>query len=299
MSVPKYYEMYAPFLKSLEDGGVHSIKEIKQAIIEQIHLTENDLAELLPSGKQTVFDNRVGWARTYLKKAGLIESSSRAQFALSEEGRKALPDADIIDNKYLCKYASFRAFRKMDTEPDESVTESSEKSPEEILEDAFAELNASLADDLMTEIMKLEPTDFERLVVRLLLAMGYGSGIDDAGFVTQASNDGGIDGIIKEDQLGFSSIYIQAKRWDPNTSIARPEIQKFAGALQEQKAQKGLFITTATFSPGARRSADAAGIVLVDGKQLTKLMIKFNLGVSIEHVYEVKRLDTDFFTDGF
>ena len=129
--------------------------------------------------------------------------------------------------------------------------------------------------------------------------MGYGSGIDDAGFVTQASNDGGIDGIIKEDQLGFSSIYIQAKRWDPTISIARPEIQKFAGALQEQKAQKGLFISTASFSSGARKSADAAGIVLVDGKQLTKLMIKFNLGVSVEHVYEVKRLDTDFFTDGF
>ena len=164
---------------------------------------------------------------------------------------------------------------------------------------AHAELNASLSDDLMTEIMKLEPTDFERLVVKLLLAMGYGSGIDDAGFVTQASNDGGIDGIIKEDQLGFSSIYIQAKRWDPNVSVSRPEIQKFAGALQEQKAQKGLFISTASFSEGAKKSAEAAGIVLVDGKQLTKLMIKFNLGVSIENVYEVKRLDTDFFLEGF
>lgn len=151
----------------------------------------------------------------------------------------------------------------------------------------------------MTEIMKLEPTDFERLVVKLLLAMGYGSGIDDAGFVTQASNDGGIDGIIKEDQLGFRSIYIQAKRWEPNVSVSRPEIQKIAGALQEQKAQKGLFISTASFSEGAKKSAEAAGIVLVDGKQLTKLMIKFNLGVSIENVYEVKRLDTDFFLEGF
>ena len=179
------------------------------------------------------------------------------------------------------------------------AVDATEKSPEEILEDAYAELNASLADDLMSEIMKLDPTDFERLVVKLLLAMGYGSGIDEAGFVTQASNDGGIDGVIKEDQLGFSSIYIQAKRWDPTTSIARPEIQKFAGALQEQKAQKGLFISTATFSLGARKSAEAAGIVLVDGKQLTKLMIRFNLGVSVEHIYEVKKIDTDFFVDGF
>lgn len=272
MSVPKYHELYAPFLKSLQDGRVHQMKEIKQMVLDQIHLTEAELSERLPSGKQAVFDNRIGWARTYLKKAGLIESPARAQFVLTEEGKKALPDADIIDDKYLRKYASFRAFQNMDSE--EESEEVIEKSPEEALEDAFAELNASLADDLMNEIMKLEPTDFERLVVRLLLAMGYGSGIDDAGFVTQASNDEGIDGIIKEDQLGFSSIYIQAKRWDPETSVSRPEIQKFAGALQEQKAQKGLFISTAKFSSGARKSAEAAGIVLVDGKQLTKLMIR-------------------------
>lgn len=298
MPLPKYHELYAPFLKTLKDGSIHTMKEIKRSVADQMHLTEEDLAERLPSGKQAVFDNRIGWTRTYLKKAGLIESPVRAQFLLTEEGKKALPDADIIDDKYLRKYASFRAFQNLDSAEEEPTVDAAEKSPEEILEDAYAELNASLADDLMTEIMKLEPTDFEKLVVRLLLAMGYGSGIDDAGFVTQASNDGGIDGIIKEDQLGFSSIYIQAKRWDPSTSIARPEIQKFAGALQEQKAQKGLFISTATFSPGARKSAEAAGIVLVDGKQLTKLMIKFNLGVSVEHVYEVKRLDTDFFTDG-
>ena len=139
------------------------------------------------------------------------------------------------------KYPSFKDFKNIEetSAPTTTDSESAEKSPEEVLEDAYAELNASLAADLMSEIMKLEPTDFERLVVKLLLAMGYGSGIDEAGFVTQASNDGGIDGVIKEDQLGFSSIYIQAKRWDPATSINRPEIQKFAGALQEQKAQKG------------------------------------------------------------
>lgn len=305
MSVPKYNEMYTPFIRALADGNTHSIKEIRQFVAEQLNLTEKDLTEMLPSGKQGLFANRLGWTRTYLKKAGLIANPVRGQLILTEEGKKALPNADRIDNNYLLKYSSFQAFMNKENNSEESkaisnsdVSEESNKSPEEILEDAYAELNASLADDLMSEIMKLEPTDFEKLVVRLLLAMGYGSGIDDAGFVTQASNDGGIDGIIKEDQLGFSSIYIQAKRWDPSTSIARPEIQKFAGALQEQKAQKGLFISTATFSPGARKSAEAAGIVLVDGKQLTKLMIRFNLGVSVEHVYEVKRLDTDFFTDG-
>jgi len=299
MAVPKYHELYAPFLRTLKDGEIHNMKEIKQSVIEQAHLTEEDLAELLPSGKQAVFENRIGWCRTYLKKAGLIVSPARAQFVLTEEGKRALPDVDIIDDNYLKRYASFRAFQNLDDIAEVPAIDNTEKSPEEILEDAYAELNASLADDLMSEIMKLDPVDFERLVVKLLLAMGYGSGIDEAGFVTQASNDGGIDGIIKEDQLGFSSIYIQAKRWDPTASIARPEIQKFAGALQEQKAQKGLFISTASFSPGARKSAEAAGIVLVDGKQLTKLMIRFNLGVSIEHIYEVKKIDTDFFIEGF
>ena len=303
MPLPNYQSFYAPFLNVLRDGEVHVFKELKKEVIQQMGLSDEDLAEMLPSGKQSIFENRIGWARTYLKKAGLVESPERAKFILTEEGKKALTDANIIDDKYLMKYASFREFQKYNKTTESEVetqnTLPSRKSPKEILENAHAELNASLSDDLMTEIMKLEPTDFERLVVKLLLAMGYGSGIDDAGFVTQASNDGGIDGIIKEDQLGFSSIYIQAKRWDPNISVSRPEIQKFAGALQEQKAQKGLFISTASFSEGAKKSAEAAGIVLVDGKQLTKLMIKFNLGVSIENVYEVKRLDTDFFLEGF
>lgn len=299
MSVPKYHEMYATFMHAIQDGQIHTMKEIKKYAITDLKLSDADLSEMLPSGKQPVFDNRIGWTRTYLKKAGLIDSPAKTQYTLTEEGKKALPDADIIDDNYLRRYKAFREFKNLETEIEETVTEVKEKSPEEILEDAYAELNASLADDVMVEVMKLTPTDFERLVVRLLLSMGYGSGIDEAGFVTQASNDGGIDGIIKEDQLGFSSIYIQAKQWDLERTVDRPEIQKFAGALQEQKAQKGLFITTASFSAGAKKSADAAGIVLVDGKQLSKLMIKFNLGVSVEHIYEVKRLDTDFFAEGF
>ena len=304
MSIPKYNEMYASFLKTLADGKIHTTKEVRQFVAEEMKLTEEDLSEMLPSGKQGLFANRLGWTRQYLKKAELVVGVGRGQLVLTDAGKSAVPDADIIDNKYLRRYPSFRAFADsqsgtVSAAQEEIVVEAADKSPEEVLEDAYAELNASLADDLMGEIMKMDPSDFEKLVVRLLLAMGYGSGIDDAGYVTQASNDGGIDGIIREDQLGFSSIYIQAKRWDPGTSIARPEIQKFVGALQEQNAQKGLFISTATFSQGAKTSAEKAGIVLVDGKQLTKLMIKYNLGVSVEHVYEVKRLDTDFFNDGF
>ena len=300
MSLPNFQAFFGPFLNAIKDGEVHVFKDIKQSVIEQLNLTDNDLNEKLPSGKQSVFENRIGWARTYLKKAGLIESTERAKFILTDAGKNALPDIAIIDNNYLSQYQSFRSFHNSSDVDIEIVDEQkNEKSPEELLEDAYAKLNASLADDLMIEIMKLEPTDFEHLVVHLLLKMGYGSDIEDAGIVTQASNDGGIDGIIKEDQLGFSSIYIQAKRWDPRTSIQRPEIQKFAGALQEHKAHKGLFISTASFSDGAKKSAKASGIVLVDGKQLTKLMIKFNLGVSVEHTYEVKRIDTDFFLEGF
>ena len=171
----------------------------------------------------------------------------------------------------------------------------------EILDGAFKQVTNTLASELMDEVMKLTSSEFESMVVKLLLRMGYGSGIDNAGIVTKQSGDGGIDGIIKEDQLGFSSIYIQAKQWAPDRKVDRPEIQKFAGALQGEKATKGLFITTALFTSGAKTYVEnlrGSTIVLVDGNQLTHLMIKYNLGVSVEHTYEVKRIDTDFFAEG-
>lgn len=182
----------------------------------------------------------------------------------------------------------------------DNVIEEKDESPIEALDAAYSQVNATLASQLMDEVMKLTPVEFERLVVKLLLKMGYGSGIDDAGMVTQQSNDGGIDGIIKEDQLGFSHIYIQAKQWGTDQTVGKPEIQKFVGALQGQQAQKGLFITTAKFSSGALQYATnllGAKVVLVDGSSLTKLMIKHNVGVSLEQVYEVKRIDTDFFAE--
>ena len=299
MAVPKYDELYAPFLKAISDGNVHTMKDVKAVVIAELNLSDQDITEELPSGKQTIFANRIGWARTYLKKAGLIESPSRAHFVLSDAGKQALKDIDIIDNEYLNRYESFRAFLNRELVDEAEPTPDKDKSPEELLEDAFTAINESLADDLMTEVMRLSPTDFEHLVVQLLMNMGYGSGIDDAGVVTQASNDGGIDGIIKEDQLGFSSIYIQAKQWDPSRTVDRPSIDTFIGALTRNHANKGLFITTASFSSGAKEAAKAANIVLVDGRMLTKLMIKYNLGVSVEHVYEVKRVDTDFFAEGF
>ena len=299
MSVPKYYEFYGVFLKLLEDGNVHYMKDIKQEAAKMMSLSDEDLSELLPSGMMSVYENRLGWARTYLKKAGLIDSPARGQFVITEEGSKALPDIDSINDKYLMKYPAFREFFRPSKQDSTDQGISDELSPEEVFEQSFSELNASLAGDLMTEIMKLSSVEFEKLVVKMLVKMGYGSGIDDAGVVTQASNDGGIDGIIKEDQLGFSSIYIQAKQWATDRTVDRPEIDRFLGALTRKHANKGLFITTATFTSGAKAAASDANIVLVDGKALTKLMIKYNFGVSVERTYEVKRIDSDFFADGF
>ena len=207
-----------------------------------------------------------------------------------------------MDLKYLERFPAFHTFHRPSiSNSEESVyVHEEESSPLEELDTAFQKVNSALASELLDEVIRLTPTEFERLVVKLLLKMGYGNGVDDAGLVTQQSNDEGIDGIIKEDQLGFSQIYIQAKKWAPDVTVGKPEIQKFVGALQGQQAQKGLFITTARYSSGALQYANnllGAKVVLVDGTVLTKLMIKHNVGVSVEHVYEVKRIDSDFFAE--
>ena len=306
MAVPKFFEFFEVFLKALSDGEIHKAKDVREFIANDMHLSAEDRAVMLPSKKQAMFDNRVAWARTYLDRAGLIETTLRGQYRITKAGKEALDSGEKIDLAYLERFPSFVKFHTVETakpgvspiNPTEDDPE--EKSPMEILDDAFKKVNATLAGELMAEVMKLSPVEFEKLVVDLLLKMGYGSGIDDAGYTTQVSGDGGIDGIIKEDQLGFSNIYIQAKQWAPERSVDRPEIQKFAGALQGVRASKGLFITTARFSDGAKKYADnlhASNIVLIDGNALTSLMIKYNLGVSIEQVYEVKRIDSDFFSD--
>ena len=306
VAVPKFFEFFGVFLKALSDGQIHKAREVREFIAAEMNTSKQDLAELLPSKRQPTFDNRVAWARTYLDRAGLIETPSRGQYRITETGRKALSSGEKIDLKYLERFESFNAFHSVSLENSNagrgglSEEEAEDKSPMEIMDDAYKKVNATLAGELMTEVMKLSPAEFERLVVRLLLKMGYGNGIDDAGYVTQLSGDGGIDGIIKEDQLGFSSIYIQAKQWALDRSVDRPEIQKFAGALQGERASKGLFITTTKFSDGAKKYADnlrASNIVLIDGNALMGLMIKYNLGVSTEQVYEIKRIDSDFFSD--
>ena len=300
MSLPKYNELYSPFLAAIQDGMPHNISKVKDAIAEQLQLSEESLAEQLPSGTQTVFANRVGWAKTYLKKAGLIESPKRAFVSITSEGKKLLASGvDITDSYLMEKYPAFKDFKKGPSElSPESQTASNpltalEETPQETFERVYKSINDALADDLLTEIMNQSSDFFESLVVDLMRAMGYGDG-----FVTKSSNDGGIDGIIHEDKLGFNLIYIQAKRWKPDTTITKPEIQKFAGAMMgPPKVEKGLFITTAKFSPGARQFAEAQHIILVDGQKLTELMIEYELGVTTQKTYKIKRVDSDYFSD--
>jgi len=263
MAVPKFFEFFEVFLQVINDGELHTAKEVRNTIAIKMALSDDDLSQMLPSGKQRTFDNRVMWARTYLDKAGLIETPMRGRYRITDAGKKALLSGETIDLAYLEKSDAFKEFHQVTTpHPTNNIVEEKEESPMEILESAYSQVVATLASQLMDEVMKLTPTEFERLVVKLLLKMGYGSGIDDAGMVTQQSNDGGIDGIIKEDQLGFSHIYIQAKQWNSDQSVGKPEIQKFVGALQGQQAQKGLFITTAKFSSGALQYLDIHQLLL-------------------------------------
>ena len=301
MAIPKFFECFEVFLKTVNDGELHTAKDVRAIIAQKMQLSDEDLSELLPSGKQRTFDNRVAWARTYLDKAGLVDTPQRGKYRITKAGQEALRSGEKIDLSYLEKSNEFKEFHSATAPVEITVPEEEQSgSPLETLESAYEKVTAALASQLMDEIMKLTPTEFERLVVKLLLKMGYGNGIDEAGMVTPRSNDGGIDGIIKEDQLGFSSIFIQAKQWAVDQTVSRPELHKFVGALMAQQAQKGLFITTANFSSGARQYvANLSGlkIVLVDGQALTKLMIKHNVGVSVESIYEVKKIDSDFFAD--
>lgn len=299
MAIPKYNELYPFVLNFLSDREEHTRRELYEKIAEALALSEEDRADTIPSGEPKLL-NRTGWALTYLKEAGLVCKTARGIYKITEQGIHLLETEPILDNQVLSRFESFRAFKGRSSnavKQNHQQEVHSSDTPQEILERAYQEINSALADDLLNEVMKQDSRFFERLVVKLLLKMGYGGTLENAAQVTKSSHDGGIDGIIKEDKLGFSQIYIQAKRWDVNTSISRPEIQKFSGALQEVGASKGLFITTAHFSSGAIESAKRQHIVLVDGQTLAKLMIEYDLGVSTTASYHLKALDTDFFYD--
>ena len=305
MAVPKFFEFLPVVLRVLIDNSEKTVKQIREESIQVMHVSEKDCGELLPSGRQRTVDNRVNWAVTYLKNAGLIVSVRRGVYIITDEGAKAYSEVgDKLDLAYLGRYESFRRFHgfSADDLTDIKTREQPiEDTPLDMFEKAYSQINAALAEDLLTVIMDHSPAFFERLVVDLLLKMGYGSSINSSGLVVGRSGDEGIDGIIREDKLGFSNIYIQAKRWDPvNMTVGRPEIQKFVGALAGQGASKGLFITTAQFTKEAINYADkqsAAKIVLVDGHQLTRLMIEYGVGVSVQSTYTIKKIDSDYFED--
>ncbi len=263
MAVPKYYMFFPPFMECLSDGEVHSLKEVRDHCAKVYALTDDDLKALIPSGVTTIFHDRVGWARTYLKKAGLISSPSRSNFQLTEIGKQAVMlGVQHIDLDYLQKFESFRSFYRpvkadaSDDKSQEADAEIIQKSPQEIISDAISQIHTSLADDLMSEVMKLNPYQFEALVVKLLVKMGYGSDMEASAQVTKKSNDEGIDGIVTSDRFGFDAIYIQAKQWKNDSVVGRPEVQKFLGALAGQGASKGIYITTAHFSNEAKQYAD-------------------------------------------
>lgn len=293
MPVPKYFEMYRSFLRGLEDEKEHPYIDVKKQVIKDFNLSDSDIAELLPSGNQTIFNNRIGWCRTYLKKAGLIESPSRAHFLITAEGKRILNTVDVISNDVLRTFPSFVEFLggEIDSGQEAAAVESSDETPQETLERVHSELNKVLKDELLMRIHQNSPEFFEKLVVELMEKMGYGRGE-----VTQRSRDEGIDGIVYQDKLGFDVIYVQAKRYDVDKTVGRPELQKFGGAIPEKNA-KGLFVTTAKFSPDAKQYAAERHIILIDGQKLAQLMIEHDFGVSTEYVYKVKKIDSDLFED--
>ncbi len=301
MAIPKYYEFFPPIMEVLSDGRVHHFKEVRDYCAEYYSLTDEEQQEMLPSGKRSYVNDRVGWAKTYLKKGGLLDSPARSNYQITELGKDAVKKGvKFITVDFLKQFKSFQQFygrKETVSSPDKSSDDfvSLEQNPQEQMESSMRQINEALADDLMLEILKMSPYDFEKLVVQLLKNMGYGEPI-----ATKKSGDEGIDGLVKADKFGFDTIYVQAKQWSPDSTVSRPEIQKFLGALAGQGASKGLFITTAKYSSEAIQFAQRhlqQKIILVDGKMLTRLMIEYNLGVSIETTYEVKRIDYDFFNE--
>lgn len=303
MAVPDYQSLMLPLLRYCADGGEHMKRDAIPALAKQFGLAETDLAELLPTGRQGKFDNRVGWAKSYLKGAGLLEYVRRGVFKITPVGVNVLAASpDKIDIKFLERFEEFRVFRPGSAKKDPDarpVLEQTalEDTPEELLEAGYKQLRATLAAELLQQVKNASPAFFEHLVVELLVRMGYGGTREDAGQVLGKSGDGGIDGIINEDRLGLDVIYLQAKRWEAD--VGRPEIQKFVGALAGHKANKGVFLTTSGYSKETRTYAAqvSSKIVLIDGPMLADLMIDYGLGVATVTSYEIKRIDSDYFVD--
>jgi restriction system protein len=308
MAIPDYEQAMVPVLRVLETQSPCHRREITERVADAFQLTAEERQQLLPSGKARVISSRVGWALAYMKQAGLVTSPKRAIYTIADRGRKTLAERpDGIDSKYLDRFPEFLSFRTRTASADDaedtvpqvqsSKPAGARQTPEDALESAYAELRRTVEAELLQTVKAGSPAFFESLVIDLLEKMGYGGSGAGAARAVGRSGDGGIDGLIDEDRLGLDVIYIQAKRWEG--TVGRPEIQKFAGALQGQRAKKGIFITTAKFSREAEEYVDRIDprIVLIDGARLARLMFDHNVGVSERSTFKVKQLDGDYFED--
>ncbi|MDX9757894.1 MAG: restriction endonuclease [Bacteroidota bacterium] len=298
MSIPDFQSLMLPLLQVAGDGVVHTSVEYRHALADVFQLTNDELSELLPSGTQPVFNNRVAWAMVYLYRAGLLARPKRGQYLITTRGREVLAsNPTAINIAFLKQFPEFNEFHAKPAERKGADAIPLSDTPEEQLLASYEQLRAELSVELLDQVKSISPQFFERLVVELLVNMGYGGSMLDAGMAIGKSGDEGIDGTIKEDRLGLDVIYIQAKRWAG--TVGRPEVQKFVGALHGKHARKGVFLTTGTFAQGAVEYAAAIDpkVVLIDGKRLTELMIDFNVGVTTRHTYHVKRIDTDYFSE--
>lgn len=301
MAIPDFQSIMLPLLRLAADGKEHSSQDAVEYLADEFGLGEEERQELLPSGKQARFDNRVAWARSYFKQAKLVENTRRGFFRITSRGLELLNSSpDQINKKTLEQYPEFIAFqniRSEATDPQTTIEIPEQQTPEELLENAHKALSDGLAGEILRRVKDCSPSFFERLVVELLVRMGYGGTLADAARVIGRSGDEGIDGIINEDRLGLDAVYIQAKRWEG--IVGRPEIQKFVGALQGQRAHKGVFITTSDFTKEAQEYVKniTNKVVLINGLRLTSLMIENNVGVSVAATYEIKKIDSDYFAE--
>jgi restriction system protein len=309
MAIPDYETLMLPLLKIAGDGQEHRISDAVNQLGRDFKLTQEERQQLLPSGKQTTFANRVHWAKTYLAQAGLLEATKRAHFRITERGRKVLAENPLrIDNEYLSQFAEFTQFRERSRvagKPKSSqaaeipVTPVQTQTPDELLRSTVKQIETVLGKDLLDRILVAPPPFFESLIVKLLLAMGYGGSQENSGRIVGQSGDGGIDGVIDQDALGLDRVYVQAKRYAIESAVSEPEIRAFSGSLGAAKANKGVFVTTSYFTQPARSFAERHPfrIVLIDGEQLTALMIRHNVGVRIDETLYLKKVDEDFFLD--
>ena len=304
--VPKFEDFFLPCLKCLSDGNIYTQESLRKYVVDYFRLSGEDVNALIQSGKKTQIADRVSWTVSYFMQARLIDTPKRGNYKINQSGRTFLSEHKNGFNKndllQIPSFASFATRRNADVEnvsQKHSNAVQKEDTPTDLIADAYNQINNSLVQDLLSKVLELSPVFFERLVVELLVKMGYGGSFEDAASVTQYSRDDGVDGVIKEDKLGFDTIYIQAKRYDSKNIVGSKDVRDFIGALNIKHASKGVFITTSTFSDNAKKSVSAieSKIVLIDGQQLCRYMIEYNLGVSIQQVYEIKQLDNDYFTE--